>query len=117
MDSLSVYFFEKAVDELEYDGFLDRSRLTNNADTNNTLIGRRYYLDHQYDVKLGGNNKMKNYEKPKAITVGHKFNFEGKHFVFDNSSRNSFFGNVLRNAFFGIRNSLDTMDNELYAIL
>ncbi len=61
------YFFEKAVDELEYDGFLDRSRLTNNADTNNTLIGRRYYLDHQYDVKLGGNDKMKNYEKPKAI--------------------------------------------------
>ena len=117
LDSLSVYFFEKAVDELEYDGFLDRSRLTNNADTNNTLIGRRYYLDHQYDVKLGGNDKMKNYEKPKAITVGHKFNFEGKHFIFDNSSRNSFFGNVLRNAFFGIRNSLDTMDNEFYAIL
>lgn len=117
LDSLSVYYFEKAVDELEYDGFLDRSRLTNNADTNNTLIGRRYYLDHQYDVKLGGNNKMKNYEKPKAITVGHKFNFEGKHFIFDNSSRNSFFGNVLRNAFFGIRNSLDTMDNEFYAIL
>ena len=117
LDSLSVYFFEKAVDELEYDGFLDRSRLTNNADTNNTLIGRRYYLDHQSDVKLGGNDKMKNYEKPKAITVGHKFNFEGKHFIFDNSSRNSFFGNVLRNAFFGIRNSLDTMDNEFYAIL
>ena len=117
LDSLSVYYFEKAVDDLEYDGFLDRSRLTNNADTNNTLIGRRYYLDHQYDVKLGGNDKMKNYEKPKAITVGHKFNFEGKHFVFDNSSRNSFFGNVLRNAFFGIRNSLDTMDNEFYAIL
>ena len=117
LDSLSVYYFEKAVDELEYDGFLDRSRLTNNADTNNTLIGRRYYLDHQYDVKLGGNDKMKNYEKPKAITVGHKFNFEGKHFIFDNSSRNSFFGNVLRNAFFGIRNSLDTMDNEFYAIL
>ena len=117
LDSLSVYFFEKAVDELEYDGFLDRSRLTNNANTNNTLIGRRYYLDHQYDVKLGGNDKMKNYEKPKAITVGHKFNFEGKHFIFDNSSRNSFFGNVLRNAFFEIRTSLDTMDNEFYAIL
>ncbi len=117
LDSLSVYYFEKAVDELEYDGFLDRSRLTNNANTNNTLIGRRYYLDHQYDVKLGGNDKMKNYEKPKAITVGHKFNFEGKHFIFDNSSRNSFFGNVLRNAVFGIRNSLDTMDNEFYAIL
>ena len=89
LDSLSVYYFEKAVDELEYDGFLDRSRLTHNANTNNILIGRRYYLDHQYDVKLGGNDKMKNYEKPKVFTIGHKLNFEGKHFAFDNSSRNS----------------------------
>lgn len=116
LDSLSVYYFEKAVDELDYDGFLDRSRLTNNANTNNTLIGRRYYLDHQYDAKLGGNDKMKNYEKPKVLTIGHKFNFEGKHFIFDNSSRNSFFGTVSRTAFFGIRTSLDVMDNELYAI-
>ncbi len=115
LDSLSVYYFEKAVDEFDYDGFLDRSRLTNNANTNNTLIGRRYYLDHQYDAKLGGNDKMKNYEKPKVLTIGHKFNFEGKHFIFDNSSRNSFFGTVSRNAFFGIRTSLDVMDNELYA--
>ena len=102
---------------MEYDGFLDRSRLTNNANTNNILIGRRYYLDHQYDVKLGGNEKMKNYEKPKVFTIGHKLNFEGKHFAFDNSSRN-FFGNVFPgNAFFRMRTSLDVMDNEFYTII
>ena len=116
LDSLSVYYFEKAVDELEYDGFLDRSRLTNNANTNNILIGRRYYLDHQYDAKLGGNDKMKNYEKPKVFTIGHKLNFEGKHFAFDNSSRNSFFGTVSGTAFFRMRTSLDVMDNEFYTI-
>ena len=116
LDSLSVYYFEKAVDELEYDGFLDRSRLTNNANTNNTLIGRRYYLDHQYDAKLGGNNKMKNYEKPKVLTIGHKVYFEGKHFDFNNSSSNSFFGTVSGTSNFVIRNSLDIIDNELYAI-
>ena len=116
LDSLSVYYFEKAVDELEYDGFLDRSRLTNNANTNNTLIGRRYYLDHQYDAKLGGNDKMKNYEKPKVLTIGHKFNFEGKHFDFNNSSLNSFFGTVSGTTTFAIRNSLDVVDNEIYAI-
>jgi hypothetical protein len=116
LDSLSVYHFEKAIDELEYDGFLDRSRLTNNANTNNTLIGRRYYLDHQYDAKLGGNDKMKNYEKPKVLTIGHKFNFEGKHFDYNNSISNSFFGTVSGTSTFAIRNSLDVMDNEVYAI-
>ncbi len=116
LDSLSVYYFEKAVDELEYDGFLDRSRLTNNAKTNNTLVGRRYYLDHQYDAKLGGNDKMKNYEKPKVLTIGHRFNFEGKHFFDDNSSSNTFFGTVSGTAPFGLRTSLETLDNELYAI-
>ncbi len=116
LDSLSVYYFEKAIDELEYDGFLDRSRLTNNANTNNTLIGRRYYLDHQYHAKLGGNDKMKNYEKPKVLTIGHKFNFEGKHFDYNNSSSNSFFGTVSGTSAFAIRNSLDVMDNEVYAI-
>ena len=116
LDSLSVYYFEKAIDELEYDGFLDRSRLTNNTNTNNTLIGRRYYLDHQYDAKLGGNDKMKNYEKPKVLTIGHKFNFEGKHFDYNNSSKNSFFGTVSGTSTFAIRNSLDVMDNEVYAI-
>ncbi len=116
LDSLSVYYFEKAVDELEYDGFLDRSRLTNNANTNNILVGRRYYLDHQYDAKLGGNDKMKNYEKPKVLTIGHRFNFEGKHFFDDNSSSNTFFGTVSGTAPFGIRTSLETLDNEVYAI-
>ena len=116
LDSLSVYYFEKAIDELEYDGFLDRSRLTNNTNTNNTLIGRRYYLDHQYDAKLGGNDKMKNYEKPKVLTIGHKFNFEGKHFDYNNSSSNSFFGTVSGTSTFAIRSSLDVMDNEVYAI-
>jgi hypothetical protein len=116
LDSLSVYFFEKAVDELEYDGFLDRSRLTNNTNVDNTLIGRRYYLDHQYDAKLGGNDKMKNYERPKVLTIGYKFSYEGKHFDFDNLTRDSFFGTVSRTSFFGIRNSLEVMDNEFYAI-
>ena len=116
LDSLSVYYFEKAVDELQYDGFLDRSRLTNNANTNNTLLGRRYYIDQQYDAKLGGGDKIKNYEKPKILTIGNKFIYEAKHFVFDNLGGNSFYGTVSGTSSFGIRNSLDIFDNEVYAI-
>ena len=116
LDSLNVYFFEKAIEDFDYDGFLDRSRLNNNVNSDNTLIGRRYYIDHQYDAKLGGNYKMKNYEKPKILTFGHKLNFEGKHFIFNNSKSNSFFGTVSGTAIFETRTSLDVMDNELYAI-
>lgn len=116
LDSLNVYYFEKAVDELEYDGFLDRSRLTNNVEVNNTLVGRRYYLDQQYDLKLGGNDKMKNYEKPKVLTIGHKITYEPKHFIYENSRKNNFFGTVSGTATFGIRTTLDVMDNEVYAI-
>ena len=116
LDSLSVYYFEKAVDEFEYDGFLDRSRLTNNVEVNNTLVGRRYYLDQQFDLKLGGNDKMKNYEKPKVLTIGHKIIYEPKHFIYENSKSNNFFGTVSGTATFGIRTTLDVMDNEVYAI-
>jgi len=116
LDSLNVYYFEKAVEDLDYDGFLDRSRLNNNIEVNNTLIGRRYYLDQQYDLKLGGSAKMFNYQKTKRLTVGHKINFEGKHFIYDNTKRNSFFGTVSGTSIFGIKTSLDVMDNEAYAI-
>ena len=66
------------MEELDYDGFLDRSRLNNNVEVENTLVGRRYYLDQQYDVIIGGNNKMYNYQRPKRLTVGHKINYEIK---------------------------------------
>lgn len=116
LDSLSVYYFEKAVDELEYDGFLDRSRLDNNVEVDNTLSGRRYFIDQQYDVIIGGNNKMFNYERPKILTVGHKINYEIKRFIYQNTEANSFFGTVSGTATFGVKNYLDTTDNEFYAI-
>lgn len=116
LDSLNVYYFEKAIEDYEYDGFLDRSRLTNNVNVDNTLVGRRYYLDQQYDVILGGNERMKNYEKPKVLTVGHKFNFEAKHFTYNNLSSYSFFGTVSGTSRFQIKTTLDVMDNEIYAI-
>lgn len=116
LDSLSVYYFEKAIEDLDYDGFLDRSRLTNNVEVSNTLVGRRYYWDQTYDLILGGNDKMKNYEKPKVLTIGHKINYEAKHFVYNNSSNNAFFGTVSGTSNFRIRNNLDIMDNEVYAV-
>ena len=118
LDSLSVYFFEKAIEEFDYDGFLDRSRLNNNVEVENTLVGRRYYLDQQYDVIIGGNNKMYNYERPKRLTVGHKINYEIKQFNYDNSEFDlkGFFGTASGTSRYNVSNRLDTMENELYAI-
>ena len=59
---------------------------------------------------------MKNYEKPKVLTMGHKINYEAKHFIYNNSSTNGFFGTVSGTSAFRIRNNLDVMDNEVYAI-
>ena len=118
LDSLSVYYFEKAIEEFDYDGFLDRSRLNNNVEVENTLVGRRYYLDQQYDVIIGGNNKMYNYERPKRLTVGHKINYEIKQFNYDNSELDlkGFFGTASGTSRYNVSNRLDTMENELYAI-
>ena len=118
LDSLSVYYFEKAIEEFGYDGFLDRSRLNNNVEVENTLVGRRYYLDQQYDVIIGGNNKMYNYERPKRLTVGHKINYEIKQFNYNNSEFDpkGFFGTASGTSRYNVSNRLDTMENELYAI-
>ena len=116
LDSLSVYFFEKAVEEFDYDGFLDRSRLTNNIEVDNTLSGRRYYIDQQYDLIIGGNNKMYNYERPKILTAGYKINYEIKQFNYNNIKANGFFGTVSGTSNYQVSNRLDKMENEIYAI-
>ena len=59
---------------------------------------------------------MNNYEKTKVLTLGNKFIYEAKHFVFENSGGNSFYGTVTGTTAFSIRNSLDIFDNELYVI-
>ena len=118
LDSLSVYFFEKAIEDFEYDGFLDRSRLNNNVEVENTLAGRRYYLDQQYDVIIGGNNQMYNYERPKRLTVGHKINYEIKQFNYDSSEPDlkGFFGTASGTSRYNVSNRLDAMENESYVI-
>ena len=116
LDSQSVYYFEKAISELDYDGFLDRSRLTNNISADNSLLGRRYYLDQTYVLVLTGTEKQKNYEKRKVLTVGHRLNYEIKKFKYLNSGNSNFFGVVSGTANFEDQTNLDVLENEFYAI-
>jgi len=116
LNSQSVYHFEKAISELDYDGFLDRSRLTNNINADNSLTGRRYYLDQTYVLVLSGTEKQKNYEKRKVLTIGHKLNYEIKKFKYLNSERTSFFGVVSGTTNFEDQTNLDVLENEFYTV-
>ena len=90
LDSLSVYFFEKAVAELDYDGFLDRSRLVTNVKAKNSIQGKRYHIDQSYKA-LGSTKDSIHYR----LNLGHFFTYETKNQLFEHSKFNDFFGRDL----------------------
>ena len=90
LDSLSVYFFEKAVEDLDYDGFLDRSRLVTNIEAQNSIQGKRYYFDQSYKT-LRINKDSIDYR----LNIGHSFAYETKNQLFEYSKLNDFFGKDL----------------------
>ena len=90
LDSLSVYFFEKAVEDLDYDGFLDRSRLVTNIEAQNSIQGKRYYFDQSYKT-LRINKDSFDYR----LNIGHSFAYETKNQLFEYSKLNDFFGKDL----------------------
>ena len=67
LDSLSVYFYEKAIEDFDYDGFLDRSRLLTNEEADNRLKGKRYFIDHNYAAIMEKSDTLKNYERPLSV--------------------------------------------------
>jgi hypothetical protein len=90
IDSLSVYFFEKAVEELEYDGFLDRARLVTNLEAQNTIQGKRYYTSQSYKLIPSSKDSLKY-----NLTIGHDFVYETKNHVFSQNKSNDFLGENL----------------------
>ena len=90
LDSLSVYFFEKAVEDLDYDGFLDRSRLVTNIEAQNSIQGKRYYVDQSYKT-FGFNKDSLDYR----LNIGHSFTYETKNQLFEYSKLSNFFGKDL----------------------
>ena len=90
IDSLSVYFFEKAIEELEYDGFLDRARLVTNLEAQNTIQGKRYYTSQSYKLLPSSKDSLKY-----NLTIGHDFVYETKNHVFSQNKSNDFLGENL----------------------
>ena len=87
LTEIAKRFFENKDPEYEDRGRLD----VNLEDANTSLIGKRYYIDH--NLKLL-NSKDSISSKLNNLKLGHVFSYETKNYYF-RSSNTAFFGNSL----------------------
>ena len=86
---------ETSIDNFESGAvnFKDRARLvTNFTDAENILRGNRYYFDHNY--KLWQEKDSVKTRRLSNFKIGHIFNYERKHYEFEQQTANSFFGSA-----------------------
>ena len=70
--------------------FKDRARLeTYFTDAQSTLRGNRYYFDHFFKL---WDKKDSLRRIPSELKIGHEFQFERKHYEFDQGTANDYFG-------------------------
>ena len=81
----SLLYFETADPN-----FKDRARLeTNFTDAKNSIRGNRYYFDHFF-VLWDKKDSLKTI--PSDLKIGHQFNFERKHYEYEQDNANVMFG-------------------------
>lgn len=75
--------FQNGVEE-----FTDRSRLpVQFQDAENILVGKRYYLEHDYKIV-----RKKDSIRDNNLRIGHTFNYETKYYIYNQTRANDFFG-------------------------
>ncbi|MGI9531942.1 putative porin [Lutimonas sp.] len=75
--------------------FKDRARLeTNFTDAQNSVRGNRYYFDHFF-VLWDKKDSLKSI--PSDLKIGHQFNFERKHYEYEQDNANRMFGPAFSN--------------------
>lgn len=83
----SIVFFEN-----DDPDFTDRGRLeTNFTDASSVLRGNRYFIDHDYAL---WNRKNTINQRGSFLKIGHQFNYEVKHYEFDQTAANAIFGDA-----------------------
>ena len=95
--------------------FLDRSRIDvayTNAD--NRILGKRYFLDHQFNLVRPRKDSVKT--KSTLLAIGHQFNYESKFYQFNQDAQNDSFGTELFESPIVDKATLKTMFNEVSAI-
>lgn len=93
--------------------FKDRSRIdVFFTDAQNILIGKRYFLEHQYRLLKNETDSARS--KSNYLGFGHTFTYESKSYKFQQDAENEFFGDALVSPI-GDRANLKTMYNEINA--
>ena len=93
--------------------FKDRSRIdVFFTDAQNILIGKRYYLEHQYRLIENESDSVR--PKSNYLGFGHTFTYESKSYKFQQDAENEFFGDALVSPI-SDRANLKTMYNEINA--
>lgn len=74
----------------------------------NILEGRRFYLNHQYNI-IKGNDSLKH-----KLSVGNIISFEDKYFQFKQTSRSDFFGEAFLNSNINDKVTLENFYNRAF---
>lgn len=91
--------------------FDDRSRIdVQFTNANNSLVGKRVYLDHGYRLFESGRDSLNS--RTTSLTLGHAFSYESKFYQFTQDAQDDFFGEVILSPV-DDKSRLKTMFNEL----
>ena len=82
------------------------------GDAQNKILGKRYFLDHQY--KLVRKQKDSSRVEKTSLGIGHQFNYETKYYNFSQDTQDNYFGDAFLSAI-SDRASLKTTYNQLSA--
>lgn len=82
------------------------------SDAENRILGKRYFLDHQY--KLIRKQKDSSRVEKTSLAIGHQFNYETKFYQFIQGAQNSYFGDAFLSGI-ADRARLKTAYNQLSA--
>jgi len=123
----SVYFFENApnyvladengqaiLDEngnqqiVFYDGFLDRNRLDTQIDADNLLEGKRYFMEHKYQM-IPVSKDTTAYK----MSIGYSLSYEKKKYKYEHSFANLYFYGKYDNNI-SDSTSFDNIENKLF---
>ena len=78
-------------------------------DAENNLEGKRFFLDHQYNI-INPLDSLSN-----GLSIGQEISFEDKYYQFNQASRSDFFGEAFVNTNINDRVSLENFSNRFYA--
>ncbi|MBU2995332.1 putative porin [Cellulophaga baltica] len=98
------------------DDFNTRTSLdVNLTDAENTLIGKRYFIENQYKL-IRKEQDSSAFEKT-TLALGHLFNYETKNYKFNQDDQDDYFGDAFLDSDIADRANLKTMYNQLSAEL